>query len=47
MGVGTLKPASLISSKDSSIRMISKIMEKGTDAREATIANNNSVGMNS
>ena len=45
--MGTLKPASRTSSNDSSIIIISKIIEKGTDALEATIANNNSVGINS
>ena len=47
IGLGTLKPASRISSKDNSIIIISKIIENGTDAREATMANNNSVGINS
>ena len=47
IGVGTLKPASLISSKESSISKISKITGKGTEFREAAIVNSNSVGKSS
>ena len=46
-GEGTLTPASLIISKESSINPISTITTKGTVEREATIENNNSDGINS
>ena len=44
IGEGTLKPASRISSKDVSKTNSSKMIGKGTLAREAKIENNNSVG---
>lgn len=47
IGEGTLRPASLISSKDISITTISKIIGNGTDSRDAAIANSNSVGISS
>lgn len=46
-GAGTLTPDSLISSKETSIISNSKIIGKGTLALDATIANNNSVGISS
>ena len=45
IGEGTLKLASLINSKDISIAKISTIIGNGTDSLDATIANNNSVGI--
>ena len=45
IGAGTLTPDSLISSKDKSIIIISKIIGNGTELLVATIANNNSVGI--
>ena len=47
IGAGTLRIASLISWKDSSIISNSKIIGNGTVSREDAIANNNSVGSNS
>ena len=47
IGVGTLRPASLINSKDISIKRISKRTGKGTVFLEAAIVNNNSVGRSS
>ena len=47
IGVGTLRPASLISSKDISIKRISNITGKGTVFLEAAIVNNSSVGRSS
>ena len=44
IGDGTLKPASRINSKDNSSTNNSKIIGKGTLAREAKMENNNSVG---
>ena len=44
MGEGTLKPASLISSKETSKSNSSKKIGNGTFSREAKIVNNNSVG---
>ena len=47
IGVGTLKPASLINSKENSIRKISNITGNGTVFLEAAIVNNNAVGKSS
>ena len=44
IGEGTLKPASRINSNETSNTNNSKIIGKGTLAREARIENNNSVG---
>lgn len=46
-GAGTLTPDSLINSSETSIIKISNIIGNGTLLLEATIANNNSVGINS
>ena len=46
-GEGTLRPASLINSKESSIIRISTKIGKGTFTRDATIEYNNSVGKSS
>ena len=46
-GEGTLKPASLIISKESSISAISIIEMNGTFSLEATIEKSSSVGINS
>ena len=46
-GVGTLKPASRMSSKDTSISKISTTVGNGTDSLDAAIVNNNSVGIRS
>ena len=46
-GDGTLKPASRISSKETSIIRISMITGNGTSSLEDIIANSNSVGINS
>lgn len=46
-GAGTLTPDSLINSSDISISNISNITGKGTLLLDATIANNNSVGISS
>ena len=45
IGEGTLKLASLISSKDISIAKISTIIGKGIDSLDATIAKSSSVGI--
>ena len=47
IAVGTRKLASRISSKENSIRIISKIIGNGTVSLDATIAKSNSVGNNS
>lgn len=47
IGVGTLRLASLISSKETSIIIISKIIENGTEDLDETIAKSSSVGINS
>ena len=47
MAEGIRNPPSLISSKDISIIKSSIIIGNGTDSLEDTIANNNSVGINS
>ena len=47
IGEGTLKPASLINSNESSIKNISKIIGKGTVFLEAAIVNKSSVGISS
>ena len=47
IGVGTLRPASLINSNEISINKISNITGKGTVFLEAAIVNSNSVGRSS
>lgn len=47
IGVGILKPASRINSKDISISSISKIIGKGTVFLAAAIVNKSSVGSSS
>ena len=47
IGEGTLRPASLISSKDISITNNSNITGKGTFSLDANIENSNSVGNSS
>jgi hypothetical protein len=47
IGDGTLTPASLINSKDISIKSISKITGNGTVSLAASIVNNSSVGKSS
>jgi len=42
---GTRMPPSLISSKENSIKIISKMVGKGTVVREAIILNNKAVGI--
>ena len=46
-GDGTLRLDSRISSKENYIKKTSKITGKGTFSRDATIENNNSVGISS
>ena len=47
IGLGTLKPASRINSKENSIRSISKITGNGTVFLAAAIVNKSSVGKSS
>ena len=47
IGLGTLRPASLINSKENSIKSISKITGKGTVFLAAAIVNKSSVGKSS
>lgn len=47
IGVGTLKPASLINSNETSIKSISNIIGNGTVFLAAAIVNKSSVGRSS